>query len=234
MAGPSPEAFARAGSGSVGDVRLQQSNQTVGIEVRPLEEVDLPGTAACHRACFPDTLGSRLGLAFVEASYCAFLESPGGIAWVAVEAESASVVGVVAGGEPSIRGRFVRRARRRFWPRILLSLLIRPWLLGPHIARSPSPGKDARKPAPNEDVPVARLQVICVLPEVRGTGVAARLFEAFRLACKQKEFRAIELTVKSDNTRALAFYAKLGWRVQSQDSRNTLMWLDLTGRESSG
>lgn len=196
--------------------------------VDPISRETLAGAAVCHRVCFPETFGSRLGTDFVAASYRAFLEDPGGIGYVAVEPASGRVVGVVAGGEPGVRSRFLRRALRRFWPVVLLRGLIRPRLLVQlfRMVRGGRRGKAVPWPE-RQGVRFARLQVICVLPEVWGKGVAGRLLDMFRRACRKAGYDALELSVESTNARAIGFYGKTGWRVEARTPTTTVMSLDL-------
>ena len=194
------------------------------------EPSHLEGMARCHVACFPAQFMSHVGGRYTRAFYQAYLEDPKGLAFVAVSEEDGRVVGLVGGGDADIRARFLRRAPGRFLGTLLVKCVtdrvVRSKVfeaLAQKLRLSRKRKEEPARPAPGE-APRAMLQVVCVLPEARGAGAAPALVEAFRKACRDAGYRTMELTVATDNARALGFYRKTGWQVAGQDVRNTSMW----------
>jgi len=174
---------------------------------------------------------SRMGLGFVEAFYRAYLDGTGGIALAALEPQTGQVVGVVAGGSADIRSRFLRRAWRAFFGAILrksiVDCVVRSallnWVRGKLGRRQSDQGEtDDVAPGGRER---ARLQVICALEEWRGTGAAAALMASFRQACREAGCGEIELSVSTDNARAIAFYVRMGCKTVDRGPRITRMRL---------
>ena len=58
------------------------------------------------------------------------------------------------------------------------------------------------------------LSSIAVLPEYRGKGVALSLIKKFEAEMARKGLGVCALTVTKDNSRAISFYKKAGWRNQ--------------------
>jgi ribosomal protein S18 acetylase RimI-like enzyme len=214
--------------------QTDQKPQARRTAVRPATPADLRGMARCHRACFPDQFISRMGLRFAAAFYGAYLRHLEGIAFVAVDADSGEVAGVVAGGNPDIRAELLHWARRRFpfplrW-RALFDHVVRARVLGT-VANKLGMGEDSVDrestdwPAPSGRW--AKLQVICVHAGCRGGGAAAQLMECFRQACRQAGYPTMDLSVYTDNTRAVAFYRKSGWQVVKDDGGTTFMRCNL-------
>ena len=63
----------------------------------------------------------------------------------------------------------------------------------------------------------------CVLPEYRGSGSADELIHCFEHQASEKGRKAIILSVKSDNIRAIKFYEKHGYQVKSKNSEKLVL-----------
>jgi ribosomal protein S18 acetylase RimI-like enzyme len=68
---------------------------------------------------------------------------------------------------------------------------------------------------------------ICVLPGYKGSTVAGKLIESFQLACKAEGYERLTLSVVGDNSRAIAFYRKQGWRRSGKSGESIRFLLDL-------
>lgn len=190
------------------------------------------GMARCHIACFPDQFISRMGLRFAKSFYEAYLIESDGLAFVAVDEGDGRVVGLVAGGDPDIRATFLGVAPHRFpfvllW-RYLTDCVVRSAVLR-HLRSKLGRGGKSRIdeeisnwPQPG-DLPWAKLQVIAALTDYRGSGVATALIQAFQTACREDGYRSMDLSVHTDNTRAIAFYKKNGWQIVKKTKGTTYM-----------
>ena len=202
-----------------------------GFRVAPAESADLEGMARCHIACFPEQFTSRMGLRYATAFYDAYLRGPGGIALVALDGAG----WVVVGGRPAIRAEFLAAAKWRFLPTLLCKVLTHGSILASiarvalrklHLARGVVVAiHDVAGAEPRWAV----LQVIGVLPQVRGTPVAGRLIEVFRQACREAGFASMYLSVFTANARAIAFYRRHAWDVVRQEGSSTYMRCSTAG-----
>jgi len=176
--------------------------------------------ASAHVAAFPGEFMTEMGRRWLVALYRQYVRGEDGIALVACEDDTGRVVGLVVGGAPSLRTQFLRGARLRYphllmW-RFLTSKVVRKKMLS-HLLGKLRPRRGRRSAAVAEQpapLPAnhASLLSICVIPEYRGTEAASGLIEAFQDKSRLAGYEAIELTVRSANARAMAFYEKHGWR----------------------
>lgn len=192
------------------------------VYIKKAEPANVQSMAQCHISCFPRQFTSRMGKRFVQAFYEIYLSRDDGLACVAVEQKSNRVVGVIIGGSADIRSDFLRQAAWRFFATLIFKCVV------DRVVRSRVINRLTKKlikkntnvidealpdwpckPAKNKGL----LQLICVLEDYRGTSVAKNLFEAFQRACQEAGYSALNLSVASNNARAIAFYLKMGWKV---------------------
>jgi ribosomal protein S18 acetylase RimI-like enzyme len=190
--------------------------------LEPISRGNLAGLARCHLRCFPTYFLSNLGLRFVTLFYEDFLESPVGLGFVAVDGASGEVVGLVVGNldGPAFRQWSLRRNRARkallVFGRLFCSLPL--WgqslLRGGRAALSILRRLAGRRGGGGDLDPrdaKARLLSIGVIPERRGSGIAADLIRRFEDACAARGETRVGLSVLADNDRAIRFYEKSGW-----------------------
>ncbi|MBN2181651.1 MAG: GNAT family N-acetyltransferase [Sedimentisphaerales bacterium] len=215
-------------SPSQNDIKKDES-----ISIEPARIENVPGMADCHAIAFPGRFMSEMGHGWLCALYLYFINQSGGICYVASDC-AGKVVGFAAGGEPDIRGRFLRAAMWRyphiiFW-KFLTKPLVRSVLLEElfkklHLKHKPlSPEEIATS---ETSVKCGNLLSICVLPDYRGAGVAGRLIEDFYKACVAKGYRRLTLSVLTENCRAVAFYKKHHWRETGISGASTKFALDI-------
>ena len=205
-----------------------------GFEVVCAEPGDLEGMAQAHIASFPDQFASRMGPRYLKAFYASYLNKPDGIALVARNKSTGKVLGLIVGGDPSIRKNFIKRGARRFLPLLAVKFFTDSKVRSSFIHKMAnrlrirtSAHNDEKKDAPIPDHAngprSALLQVICVLAEGRGSGIASDLMESFRQACRQADYPVMYLTVLSSNVRAISLYRKCGWNVKTTIDETTIM-----------
>lgn len=175
---------------------------------------------------------SRMGIAFLESFYDAYLKHQKGLAYIAVAKDSDKILGLIAGGASDIRSNFMRKARVSFLLPLSIKLMTDKYVRFFFIEKLRMKLASSKKVDKYKTIslgllpaeqPCARLQVICVREESRGTGVSLKLMNTFRKACEKLDYRSIELSVQSNNVRALSFYKKNGWIIIEQGPESTFM-----------
>jgi len=185
----------------------------------------LEGMVDCHELAFPGEFLTLLGRGVLRALYRYCMQRPEGICLVALDERSGRVGGLVAGGEPTLRGRFMRkhalrlvaaaagkavvhgRVRRRLCEHLGAALRA----VGRKLHLLPAGGKH---PSPPEDPPGtwSNLLSICTHPDFRGRGLGSALMEAFRADSARRGYKTMRLSVHNDNAAAIALYQKCGWK----------------------
>lgn len=205
-----------------------------GESVAPLERRDVDAVAALHRAVFPAYDSTRLGTGFCRALYGRWVEHPEAFGFVALH--EGRPAGFVAGGAEGVHEAVNASLRRR----ALAALALRPHLLlgartfrriGRALRRRTSAPAAAAASAPRaetrEAVPTARLVLIGVAAEARGTGAARALMDAFAAEARRRGFARLTLGVARENARARAAYEKAGWTLVDDGGESVEYVLDL-------
>lgn len=185
----------------------------------------IAGMVACHQAAFPGQFTTLLGAAYLRMFYGFYVDHPDGICLVAVDEGNDAILGLVAGGQPDLPSRMLRRNLWRFVPMLLWRALTHGYFrrrLLHHVGTVV--GKVARQlhltrpslaqPAPPEDPPGtwSNLLSICTHPDHRGRGVGRGLMEGFRAESVHRGYRSMRLSVRNENAAAIALYEACGWR----------------------
>jgi len=191
--------------------------------IEPLRPENLEGAVEVHVRSFPGYCLTNLGRRFLRLHYADYLESPFVVGLVAIEEMTGQALGMVVGpvdGPAFDRWASGRNRGRkvlctfgalfgsvRLWGQLgvrAVRLLVR--VLGRLVFRA-----RGRRP-PERRAPRAGIQMIGVVPEVRGGGVASDLARAFEEAMLARGVDRLGLSVRTDNARAIHFYEKNGWR----------------------
>jgi len=203
------------------------------VKVTEAHEVHIPGMVQCHIKSFPERFMTEMGYHWLRALYLFFIKHRRSICRIAVDVDG-KVVGLAVGGDSHIRDEFLSSALFRyphliFWKffskrmvrRVLLQELVRKL----HLKHAAALTRNTK--APRSEIRSGNLLSICVLPDCEGTGVAGKLIESFQLACKAEGYERLTLSVVSENSRALAFYKKQGWRQSGKSGESIRFFLDL-------
>ena len=212
-----------------GEVAVIAQDRASGVEatpcaVRELESKDVPGAARLHRIVFPEYFLTHMGQGFVERFYSEFVNRNGNYGYVAICGNE--VVGAVIGTLDYQRC-FTQFYRRHF-PRLaltLVGLLIMDPYIRRHLAgrtghvRQALHSFAARRQQTSvleeslaADGAVARLLSIGVHPNRRGSGLAEQMVDRYCNALWEDGWERVGLSVRPENTRAIAFYEKTGWQ----------------------
>jgi len=207
------------------------NNDTVKVE--KAKEVLIPGMAKCHIKSFPARFMTEMGYHWLCALYRFFIRQREGICHVAVDAND-KVIGLAVGGNPHIREEFLKSALFRyshiiFW-KFLSKRLVRRVLLqelARKLHRKNTAALSKNTQSSNSKIRSGNLLSICVLPDCERAGVGGKLIESFQLACKDEGYQRLTLSVLKDNSHAVAFYKKHGWRQSSISGESIRFVLDL-------
>jgi ribosomal protein S18 acetylase RimI-like enzyme len=203
------------------------------VKIIEAGEVQVSGMAKCHIKSFPGRFMTEMGYHWLCALYLFFRNHHRSICCVAVDTNG-KVIGLAVGGDPHIREEFLSSALFRyphliFW-KFLSKRFVRRVLLqelAGKLRRKRNANHSDDIIAPNDGVRSGNLLSICVLPDCEGTGVGGKLIESFQLACKAEGYQRLTLSVLKENSRAVAFYKKHGWRQSGISGESIRFVLDL-------
>jgi ribosomal protein S18 acetylase RimI-like enzyme len=203
------------------------------VKVAKAQEEHIPDMVQCHIKSFPGSFMTEMGYHWLCALYRFFISHNGSICRVAVDTDG-EVVGLAVGGYSHIREEFLSSAIFRyphliFW-KFLSKRLVRRVLLqelAGKLRRKRNANHSGDIVAPKDEVRWGNLLSIGVLPDYEGTGVAGKLIESFQLACKTEGYKRLTLSVEKENSRAIAFYKKHGWRQSDVSGESIRFVLDL-------
>jgi len=196
------------------------------------------GMVTCHAAAFPGEFMTSMGPRWLGELYRSHVDGPGGVSLVAVD-EGGKVVGLAVGGEARILDSFTARAPKQFFPLLIWKFLtvgiVRRKMTAYALRRVKSvlgldkpPSAPAGPKPPTGPKPKSGLLLsICVLAECRGQGTADQLMTGFCDAARRAGFEVLRLSVHSDNSRAIGFYQKHGWKEVSQAGGSSIFSRDL-------
>jgi ribosomal protein S18 acetylase RimI-like enzyme len=203
------------------------------VKIAKAQDVHIPGMAQCHIKSLPGRFMTEMGHHWLCALYRFFIRHSGSICHVAVDTNG-KVVGLAVGGDPHVREEFLNSAlfhyphlifwnflSKRIVRRVLLQELVRKLKrkrTAPHLGKTTASSGGIRS---------GNLLSICVLTDYKGTGVGGKLIESFELACKAAGYERVTLSVLKQNSRAIAFYEKHGWRQSGISGESIRFFLDL-------
>lgn len=188
------------------------------MKIRELTPSDLPAVADIHMAAFPASAISRLGREAARRFYDSLMRGPHDASgWGAVECDH--MVGYCFGGVWRNAEVFYLRQNVLY---LAWRALTHPWLLNHPFFRSRvrlafrllQPGKRAPNAlAPPVDAGERRfgIQSIAVHPTFQGRGVAKLLLQSSEAMARRRGFSKMDLSVHTDNQRAIGFYERMGW-----------------------
>jgi ribosomal protein S18 acetylase RimI-like enzyme len=213
---PSPRAWPQP-VGPPPDVVLSDQPESLRVAKGALTNLD--GMVETHLHAFPGEYLALLGPGLVRAFYRYYLRH-GGIVLVAV-AGSGRILGLVAGGDPRMRWRFIWShflrfaltlpykscVHRRVFVRTLQHIATEIRRLGQRLGLVKIPALYGPTPGT-----WTSLLSVCVEPAARGHGIGQALIEAFCRESAARGYKATCLSVHNDNAAAIHLYEKCGWR----------------------
>ena len=195
---------------------LRATTRGVSIEMLSPGSPHADWMARLHVDDLPHGLFPRLGTTFVRRWHRSHLESPYGVAFVAVL--DGSPIGFALGttDRPANVAWLLEHRRGALVPAALLALVLRPTLLSDFVATRA--GRYLRRLSRGSAVaatparrPVAVLDAIVVAGEWRGRGIGRSLMSAFLGAVTVAGVDRVELVTKDGPQGAAGFYDRGGW-----------------------
>ncbi len=188
-------------------------SETTHTLITPLSREHFEAVVDLRRSAFDNELDVALGRSYASAFVDEVCKSRHSICLVALEGER--VVGYALG----IANDAVTDIRNALAPRVMRSLLLRPWAILNRTVRARLRQRIAEElrpvRAPNTSIALAEpcilLLSIAVDPAVRRNGVGHSLLKTFEGSARQRNFRSATLSTGVTNTTAVAFYQNLGW-----------------------
>jgi ribosomal protein S18 acetylase RimI-like enzyme len=203
------------------------------IKIIEAQQGHVSEMARCHIKSFPGRFMTEMGYHWLCALYQFFIKHHRSICLVAVDTYG-KVVGLTVGGYPHIREEFLGSAlfcypHLIFW-KFLTRRMVRRVLLQ-ELARKSQRKRvthySGETTASTAGIRPGNLLSICVLPDCEGTGVGGKLIESFQLACKAEGYQRLTLSVLKQNSHAVTFYQKHGWRQSDVSGESVRFVLDL-------
>ena len=202
---------------------------------------NLPDIARCHMACFPGSLATKLGQAYVQQTFDWYMDHPARFLFHLQDGDK--VVGFCGGFVPARPGDGSSSGMlQHAFNHAIKGLLKKPWLLfhaevKPHypflwrnikrrLTGKIKPAAPVKAGAPFETY--CGLVVIGVLPEYRGKGLAQTLLAEFEKRASGLQQHLLKLSVKKDNRRALKAYQNFGWTIGEEQPLTYVMHKHIT------
>jgi ribosomal protein S18 acetylase RimI-like enzyme len=184
---------------------------SAGIEIRPANPDDLDDVAALHRVMFHDHFLGQFPARIISRFYESFLRDA---LFIVARDDEGQLLGFVMGGRTEAldqaRESCLQHTRFALAGHILSSPRLWPQAWQRVAARFASP---AERPA-SVSTTTHRLLSIAVAGASQGRGVAKSLVNAFESGLKDAD--EYGLSVEANNDRAIAFYQKMGMRIDGQ------------------
>lgn len=201
---------------------MRRIDRPRGLVVSTATRADLRDMARCHAAAFPGEFLTALGAGLLKELYGHLARDPEGICLVARDGRG-HLLGLVAGGAPAARARFIRRRVPRHFVTLLVRALGDPSVRARMLlhARSLISGMFRKSEVRRSDSPSpvahAALLSICTDPAARGMGVGRLLMDAFETVAARSGYAAARLSVRPHNAEAIALYLRAGWRIVREE-----------------
>lgn len=210
--------------------------QLIYSEPKQLKEI-----AACQMDCFPNSFNTALGKNFIAKTLAWFLQKDTRFLYHVTY--NNKVVGFCGGFAPQFYGDGSSSGMLQFaFKEAVLGILKKPWLIFnkelssyyPFIIRNIKKKLGLAKtvaatPQPTDFVftPSVGLVVIGVHPSMRGKGIFEMLMKEFEKNALQLNIKNCNLSVRSNNARAIAAYKKMGWQIKSDSNGAAIMFKQL-------
>lgn len=204
--------------------------------IRPANRDNIREIAECHRAAFPGSFSSALGLAYVKKMLEWYVEDES--AFLLFLREENKCIGYCGGMVRSKPGMGSASSMAQYsFNQAILSILVRPWLIFHRELRAKYifvlrniwhkiVGTRREKRMVTESAktePYVALVVIGVRSELQGKGYGSQLLKAFENKVIDLGYTKMLLTVISDNKKAIKAYERNGWVITQIRGKSTSM-----------
>ena len=172
---------------------------------------DLAEIAKVHIKCFPEYFLTKFGEKLLAKYYGEYLAE--GDPFV-VAREKSEIVGFCMGhiGQSEARSTFLRKNYIGMGFKTLKLMLTFDKEVYSRLKNIILPSKDNQSESDSTEEEEAYLLSLCVIEEMRGTGLAKKLVEAFEKQLIEKGCSDYVLFAIEDNDRGIGFYEKMGFK----------------------
>ncbi len=179
------------------------------ITIRPVKKEDILAISKIHKEIFKDHYLGNFSIRILSQFYKSFI-SVDTIFLVSVDFTNLTINGFVLGGSSDqlfeARKNFINDSIFRF----LFEIMIKPNIWIDSLTRL------CHKNQRNKSNIAFRLLSIGIDPSSQGHGVAMKLVEAFDEIAYDLKVNEYGLSVHSTNLRAINFYTKMGFQIESK------------------
>lgn len=196
--------------------------------LRCLTAEDCLPVARLHAGAFPESSLTRLGIEATRRYYAQQMAAANDCFALGAFRDGALVGFIYAGVFHGVLNEFIRKNRLFLAGRVLL----RPWLLLDPLFRDAvrlavrklTRKKPAFAPTPQTPPPDQPFVILSVAvePNSQRAGVGQSLMDAAEQAAQRGGFRRMALTVHRDNSKAISFYEKNGWKITQEASSRSV------------
>ncbi len=198
----------------------------LNINIRPLNQSDLPAVALLHVAAFPNSALTKLGVEAVRRYYEWQLIGPHDVDALGAFHNDRLVGFCFAGIFRGAMSGFLQKN----WLFLTGCVLIRPWLILNPIFRERTTlairilrrllrqlirrrPKALNQSSFHSSKPSKSYGIlsIAVDPAYQGSGIGRMLMECSEAIARERGFSEMDLTVDPQNEKAIRFYERLGW-----------------------
>jgi GNAT superfamily N-acetyltransferase len=205
--------------------------------LRHSSQEHLDAIADCHIKCFPSSLSTKLGKAYVKKTLEWFLASEYRFLFH-VQDDNNMVVGFCGGFAPQKIGDGSASGMLQYaFNEAIKGVLKKPWLIFNNEVREQypliwknvkrkifKPGTATIPQSPKQAFkPLVGLVVIGVEPSSRGNGIAQQLMTEFEANASRLKIDQLVLSVKKDNARAIKAYENFGWKIDEAHKKTYVM-----------
>lgn len=216
----------------------------MNYEIKSASEADLQKIAYCHKAAFPGSLTSRLGVAFISDMLKWYLSGPNKfLFWIEQDNTCIGYCGGYVMDGSDAYGASSGMTQFGFNSAIR-ALALRPWLLlHPEVVSKYAFiltnlkrrlkklfGMREKKQAPSKAQTLnksselqAGLVVIGVSPSLHKKGIGSLLQVEFERRARSFNATLLSLSVRKNNAKAISSYERNGWVIKAEEGPSYLM-----------
>ena len=210
------------------------------MQLQQTSSEQLDNVTACHLLCFNKSFAAKVGFSYAKKTLEWFLVADNRFLFHITD--NGEVIGYCGGFQSKGAGDGSTSGMIQYAMKEAVSGMIKkPWLLFHkdiirfypliirNIYRKIVPKKNAVIVESSTRVRQIGLVVIGVHPSFRGQGYFEMLMNYFEQECTNRRAQRMILSVRADNTRAIAAYQKAGWIIGKSTDKAMEMYKDIAG-----
>ncbi len=201
------------------------------FSVRKAVKEDLANIARTHIKCFPGNFSTGLGEKLLVKYYLEFYNENPSLFYVC-ETPDGSMHGFVMGyivGKTNAINNFMKNNRLAFFLSVAKRMILLDKLTWNKFKKTFFKEKTMLLDVKKEFDKTGQgdLLSVCVTDDLKGTGAAAALLNAYHIALTDIGCKLCFLSCETSNPRGLAFYKKSGYQVAEEYTDKIIFWKEL-------